>query len=89
MESKLVNSCRMIQFMIKIYHVVQDLRVFSLIEGRTDRPTDQTHSDCSAHLWVVQYCLDLKLAIIYLNKLYWLGLFQNLLLIAKPVGIQC
>ena len=84
MESKLVISCSIMHTLIKIYHVVQEVFAFSLSDhGRTD-----SHSDYSAHLRVVQYCLAFKqnhaiqaqlraLTGIYWNNLYRLGLFQN------------
>ena len=71
-------------------------RVMSILTSWpwADRQTD-SHSDYSAHLWVVQNCLDFKhvlyrhdwevWASIYLNNLYpGLGLFQN----CKPVARQ-
>ena len=41
MENKLVISCRMMHNLIKIYHVVQELLAFSLIDqGGTDEWMD-------------------------------------------------
>ena len=54
-----------------------------------------SHSDDSAHLLVVQYCLDFKhtnnrrgywVWRVYLNNLYWLGLFQNTEAIVGEAG---
>ena len=55
MDSKLVISCRMMNILIKIYHVVQELQAFSRIakvcmDGRTD-----SHRDNSAHLRVLEF----------------------------------
>ena len=46
-------TCISMQNLIKIYHMIQEVRAFSLTSnGQTGRQTD-SHSDYSAHLRVV------------------------------------